>query len=333
MRERSKEKKMILRKINYKVCSALYVARFFAALVAVMIVTISGMTADAAVKQKGFASAEEAVKAWIAAIKADDNKEVLAIFGPGGKEVVYSGDPVEDKQRRAKFIKDYDQKNALAKDGDKMVLSVGEKDWPFPIPLVKKGDQWFFDTKAGKEEILNRRIGENELSTIQTMLAIVDAQREYAMNDLDGDGILEYAEKFRSDAGKKNGLYWETKEGEEPSPLGSLTANARAEGYTKAGSKDKPMPYHGYYFRILKAQGKNAAGGAYDYVVKGQMIGGFAVVAYPAKFGNSGVMTFLVNHDGVVYQKDLGKKTDQAAKAVKKFDPDKTWKKVEEKKN
>jgi hypothetical protein len=291
-----------------------------------MIVTIAGMTADAATKQKGFASAEEAVKAFIAAIKADDNKEVLAIFGSESKEVISSGDPVGDKQRRAKFIKDYDQKNALAKDGDKMVLSVGEKDWPFPIPLVKKGDQWVFDTKAGKEEILNRRIGENELDTIQTMLAIVDAQREYAMKDLDGDGILEYAEKFRSDAGKKNGLHWEAKEGEEPSPIGELVAGARTEGYIKAGTKDNPSPFHGYYFRMLKEQGKYAPGGAFDYVVKGNQIGGFAVVAYPAKFGNSGVMTFVVNHDGVVYQKDLGKNTEKIAKAMTKYDPDKTWK-------
>jgi hypothetical protein len=158
------------------------------------------------------------------------------------------------------------------------------------------------------------------------MLAVVDAQREYALKDIDGDGVPEYAEKFRSDAGKKNGLYWETKEGEEPSPLGDLVAGARAEGYK---AKEKPIPFHGYYFRILKAQGKNAAGGAFDYVLKGKMIGGFAVVAYPAKYGNSGVMTFLVNHDGVVYQKDLGKNTAKTAGAMKKFDPDSTWKKVE----
>jgi len=194
---------------------------------------------------------------------------------------------------------------------------------------VKKGDTWLFDAKKGKDEILNRRIGQNELSTIQTMLAIVDAQREYAMKDLDGDGILEYAEKFRSDANKKNGLYWETKEGEEPSPLGELVASARAEGYTKAGAKDNPSPFHGYYFRMLKKQGKHAAGGAFDYVVKGQQIGGFAVVAYPATYGNSGVMTFIVNHEGVVYQKDLGKNTAKTAKDMKTFDPDKTWKKVE----
>jgi len=203
---------------------------------------------------------------------------------------------------------------------------IGKDDWPFPIPLVKKGDSWFFDTEKGREEVLNRRIGQNELSTIQTMLAIVDAQREYAVKDLDGDGVPEYARKFMSDPGKKNGLYWETKEGEELSPLGPAAAQAREEGYKKSGNK--PIPFHGYYYRILESQGKNAAGGAYDYVVKGKMIGGFAVVAYPAKYGNSGVMTFLVNHDGVVYQKDLGKITAKTANAMKKFDPDSTWKKV-----
>ncbi|MBS1127590.1 MAG: hypothetical protein H6Q93_1579, partial [Nitrospirae bacterium] len=329
IQEYAREMKTMLPQENTKERSGHPVIRVFAAAVLCMILAFSGLQADAAAKQKGFASAEEAVKAAMAAVKSDNNKEVLAIFGPEAKELIYSGDPVEDKQRRERFIHAYDQKNSLNKEGDKMVLSVGEKDWPFPIPLVKKGNQWFFDTKAGKEEILNRRIGENELSTIQTMLAIVDAQREYAMKDLDGDGILEYAEKFRSDAGKKNGLYWITKEGEEPSPLGDLVAGARAEGYTKAGTKDKPMPLHGYYFRLLKAQGKNAAGGAFDYVVKGQMIGGFAVIASPAKYGNSGVMTFLVNHDGVVYQKDLGKNTEKAAKAIKKFDPDKTWVKAQ----
>jgi hypothetical protein len=291
----------------------------------VMIVTFAGMTADAAVKQKGFVSAEEAVKAAIAAVKSNNDKEVLAIFGTEAKDVMFSGDPVSDKERRERFIRAYDQRNSLTKEGDKMVLTVGEKDWPFPIPLVKKGDQWFFDTKAGKEEILNRRIGQNELETIQTMLAIVDAQREYAMEDRDGDGLLQYAQKFWSDPGKKNGLYWETKEGEKPSPMGEMAARARAEGYTR---KDKPVPYHGYYYRILKAQGPNAPDGAYDYLEKGNMIGGFAVVAYPAEYGNSGVMTFMVNHDGVVYQKDLGKKTATTAKAMKKFDPGKTWKKV-----
>jgi hypothetical protein len=324
-----REMKTMLPKMNNKERSAHAVIRVFSTAVLLMILTFAGMSADAAVKQKGFASAEEAVKAAIAAVKSDNNKEVLAIFGVEAKEVIFSGDPVSDKQRRERFIHAYDQKNGLSKEGDKMVLTVGEKDWPFPIPLVKKGEQWFFDTKAGKEEILNRRIGQNELSTIQTMLAIVDAQREYAMKDLDGDGILEYAEKFRSDPGKKNGLYWVTKEGEEPSPLGDLLARARAEGYTQAGAKDKPVPFHGYYFRMLKKQGKHAPGGAFDYVVKKNQIGGFAVVAYPAEYGNSGVMTFVVNHEGVVYQKDLGRNTAKTAKAMTAFDPDKTWKKAE----
>ena len=320
----------MLPEMNNNERPALYVFRFLAAAVVVMILTLAGMTADAALKQKGFASAEEAVKAFAAAMRSHDDKELLAIFGTAAKELISSGDPVSDKQRKERFVSSYDLKNSLGKEGDKMVLIVGEQDWPFPIPLVKKGDQWIFDTKAGKEEILNRRIGENELSTVQTLLAVVDAQREYAMNDRDNDGILEYAEKFRSDPGKKNGLYWETKEGEEPSPLGPLVAQAREAGYEKKQSGGKPSPYYGYYFRILKAQGKDAPGGSYDYVVKGKMIGGFAVVAYPAKYGNSGVMTFIVNHDGVVYEKNIGKNTGKIAKAMKKYDPDKTWKKAEE---
>jgi len=319
----------MLPEMNNKERSARYLLLTFAAAVLCMILAFSGLQADAAAKQKGFASPEEAVKAFIAAIKANDDKEVIAIFGPEAKDLVSSGDPVRDKQRREKFLQAYDQKNSLAKEGDKMMLSVGENDWPFPIPLVKKGDQWVFDTKAGKEEVLNRQIGKNELDTIQTMLAIVDAQREYAMTDHDGDGLIEYAEKAWSEPGKKNGLYWETKEGEEPSPLGEMVVKARAEGYSKKGSKSNPVPLHGYYYRLLNKQGKNAAGGAYDYMVKGNQIGGFAVLAFPAKYGVSGVMTFIVNHDGVVFQKDLGRNTEKAAKAIKKFDPDKTWKKTQ----
>ena len=319
----------MLPEMNNKERSARYLLLTFAAAVLCMILAFSGLQADAAAKQKGFASPEEAVKAFIAAIKANDDKEVIAIFGPEAKDLVSFGDPVRDKQRREKFLQAYDQKNSLAKEGDKMMLSVGENDWPFPIPLVKKGDQWVFDTKAGKEEVLNRQIGKNELDTIQTMLAIVDAQREYAMTDHDGDGLIEYAEKAWSEPGKKNGLYWETKEGEEPSPLGEMVVKARAEGYSKKGSKSNPVPLHGYYYRLLNKQGKNAAGGAYDYMVKGNQIGGFAVLAFPAKYGVSGVMTFIVNHDGVVFQKDLGRNTEKAAKAIKKFDPDKTWKKTQ----
>jgi hypothetical protein len=206
---------------------------------------------------------------------------------------------------------------------------VGSEDWPFPIPLVKKDEYWFFDTMAGKEEILNRRIGRNELNAIQVCLAYVDAQREYVLKDRDGNKLLEYAQKFISSKGKKNGLYWEVKEGEKLSPLGPLVAKAAKEGYIGRKPVGKHTPYHGYYYKILKAQGKNAPGGEYDYIVKEKMIGGFASVAYPAEYGNSGVMTFIVNHDGVVYEKDLGKETEKIATAMKKFDPDKTWKKAE----
>jgi hypothetical protein len=304
-------------------------SRSSAAVVAFLILIFLGGSVLAAVTQRGFATPEEAVKALAEAIRSNDESELLSIFGPTGKELISSGDPVSDLQRREKFTVYFDRKNSLAPEGDKMVLVVGEEDWPFPVPLVKKGDQWLFDTAAGKEEILNRRIGENELSTVQTLLAIVDAQREYAMKDRDNDGVREYAEKFGSDPGRKNGLYWETQPGEEPSPLGELVADARAEGYRRTGSKQGPIAFHGYYFKMLNKQGKHAAGGAFDYFVKNSMIGGFAVVAYPAAYGSSGVMTFVVSHEGVVYEKDLGKNTAKTAMAMVSFDPDKTWKKAE----
>lgn len=288
-----------------------------------------GETFAAAAKQKSFSSPEEALKVAIAAVKSDDDKELLAILGQDAKDIISSGDPVADKTRRQQFIEAYDEKHELVKDGDKMVLVIGKQDWPYPIPLVKKGEGWVFDTVQGREEILNRRIGENEYSAMQVLLATVDAQREYFMKDRDGDGILEYAQKFLSDPGKKNGLYWASKEGEEQSPLGDLVAEARVEGYRAASAGGKPPAYHGYYYKILTAQGKNAAGGAYSYLAKNNMIGGFAVIAAPAEYGNSGVMTFMVNYDGVIYEKDLGKNTLDVAKKIAAFDPDKSWKKVD----
>jgi hypothetical protein len=282
-------------------------------------------------QQKTFKTPEEAAKSLMDALRSNNTKELLAIFGTAGKEIISSGDEVADKTGRERFVKDYEEMNKLEKETDKKVtLVVGKNEWPFAIPIVKKGETWVFDTKAGKEEMLNRRIGRNELNTIQTCLAMVDAQREYAMKDRDGDKLLEYAQKFASTKGKKDGLYWEAKEGEDQSPLGALAARAVEEGYKGRKPGDNPLPYHGYFYRILKAQGKNAPDGAYDYVVRGKMIGGFALVAFPAEYGASGVMTFIVNHDGVVYQKDLGKETGKIAKAMTKFDPDKTWKKVEE---
>lgn len=305
-------------------------AWFLLGLVAIAAITVGVAFAEVSSKApqpKTFGSAEEAVKALVAAVKNNHDQELLAILGPAGEELIYSGDAEADKQGREQFLKAYDEKNRLVPESDGMVLVIGQKDWPYPIPLVKKGTRWFFDTKRGKEEILHRRIGKNELNAIQVCLAVVDAQREYAMLDRDGDGLLEYAEKFASDSGKQNGLYWETKATEEPSPLGELMA--RTEGYFSKDAQGNPQPYHGYYYRMLTAQGKNAAGGAYDFAVKGNVFGGFAVVAYPATYGNSGVMTFIVNHDGVVYQKDLGKDTKKAAQAMKIFDPDQTWAKVQ----
>jgi hypothetical protein len=281
-------------------------------------------------EQKTFKSAEDSVKSLIEAVRANDTKEVVAIFGPAGREIISTGDKVQDRATGERFIKAYDEMNKLEKETDsKVILVLGNEEWPFPIPIVKEGESWRFDTKAGKEELLNRRIGRNELDTIQTCLAYVDAQREYALKDQDGDGLLAYAQKFWSTKGKKDGLYWEAKEGEEQSPMGPLAAQAVREGYTGRKPGDKPKPYHGYYYRILKAQGKNAPGGAYDYVVKGKMIGGFGLVAYPSEYGASGVMTFIVNHDGVVYQKDLGVGTAKIASAMTKFDPDQTWKKAD----
>ena len=283
----------------------------------------------AAAQPKTFASAEEAVKAAVAAARNNDDKEMLAIFGSQAKEILFSGDAVADKRRRGQFVAAYDEKNRLTPQGDNMILTIGKDDLPFAIPLVKKGNGWVFDTDKGKEEILNRRIGENELFTIQALLAVVDAEREYAMKDRDKNGLLEYAQKFISDSGKKNGLYWEVKQGEPESPLGPIMTQRRSEGYQGKPSTT-PTPYHGYYYRILTAQGKDAQGGAYSYLVKGKMIGGFAVVAYPAEYGNSGVMTFIVNHDGKVFQKNLGANAAAIAKSMKEYNPDKSWTEVKQ---
>ncbi|HET9702087.1 MAG TPA: DUF2950 domain-containing protein [Burkholderiales bacterium] len=296
---------------------------------AVMALAVAGVMQPATAaqpKQKSFGSPDEAVTALVEAAKAGDPKALEAVLGPEGKKLG-SGDPVQAKREREQFVAAYQEKHELVKDGDaRATLVIGKNDWPLPIPLVKAGEGWKFDTAAGREEILNRRIGQNELYTIQVLLAIADAQRDYASADRDGDGLLEYAQNFRSGKGKRDGLYWPVKEGEPPSPLGTLAANAVREGYS--GKTVNPKPYWGYYYRILKAQGKDAPGGAYDYMAKGSMIGGFAIVAYPANYGASGVMSFMVSHDGVVYEKDLGKDTPQAAVKLNKFNPGEGWKQV-----
>ncbi|HXX56396.1 MAG TPA: DUF2950 domain-containing protein, partial [Thermodesulfovibrionales bacterium] len=275
-------------------------------------------------------SPEDAVKALIEAVKTDNIDKFVAVLGSGSKSLFSSGDEVEDRAGMERFVKSYEEKNRIEKKGaDRAILYTGNDDYPMPIPIVKKGQSWHFDTKAGKEELLTRRIGRNELQVIDVMETYVDAQREYIKKDWDNDGLYVYAQRLVSTPGKKDGLYWDAKEGEEQSPFGPLVAQATAKGYTKEGRAEKPTPFHGYYFRILKAQGSHAPGGAYDYVSKGKMILGFGLMAYPAKYGSSGIMTFIVNQDGIVYQRNLGKQTAKTAGAMVKYDPDKTWTKVE----
>lgn len=285
-----------------------------------------GMAQAAALKQKTFKSPDATVNALMDATRAHDVKALVSLFGPGSEDLISSGDDVDDAWGRSMFVKAYGEAHRLEKAGDKKrILYVGKDDWPMPVPIVKSGTRWLFQTKEGRQEILSRRIGKNELDAIQTCLATVDAQKEYAVLDRDTDQLLEYAQKFESEKGKSDGLYWETAPGEPLSPLGPLVARATAEGYGNA----ELSPYHGYYFRIVTAQGEHANGGAYSYIVNGNMIGGFAIVAYPALYRASGVKTLIVNHEGVVYEKDLGPETAKQAVAITTFDPDKSWKKVE----
>jgi Protein of unknown function (DUF2950) len=290
-------------------------------LIAILFFTTDGHAATAA--QKSFATPEDAASALVQAVKAHDRSATLAILG-NADDWISSGDAVADRAMGDRFVAAYETKHSFVrKNGDSATLVVGNDEYPFAFPIVKSGDRWRFDTKAGKEELLARRIGENELSAIKVLEAIVDAQMEYASMDRNGDGVLDYAQKFASSPGKHDGLHWPTKEGEPPSPLGPLVARAAGEGYAKKGSG--PTAYHGYYFRLLRGQGKNAAGGALDYVVHGREIGGFAVIAYPAKYGSSGIMTFLVNQDGKVYQADLGRQTVARASTMRTYDPGEGW--------
>lgn len=294
------------------------------------LILFSGLTSAiqaATIQQTIFSSPEEAAKSLAAAVRTNDIKTLRAILGPGGKALISSGDDVSDKAGREKFIKAYEQKNGLKEEKKgRLVLIVGEDNWPLPIPIERKDGKWVFNAKEAKQEILKRRIGRNELRVIGVLQAYSDAQHEYAEKDCSGSGKVEFAQKIISSRGKHDGLYWETNEGKEESPLGPLVAAAAKEGY----SDDDLSPFHGYYFRILKGQGGHAHGGAYNYVVKGKMILGFALVAYPAKHGNSGVMTFIVNQEGVIYEKNLGKDTKHIAESMELFDPDPSWEKVEE---
>jgi hypothetical protein len=274
-----------------------------------LLLVASLLSAEAlAAGPKVYTTPEAAVAELVAAAKAKDAKRLLAIFGPEAEGLVGTG------EARGRFARAYEEAHSIETTGSRAVLVVGRQEWPFPIPLVKEGDGWRFDTAAGRAEILNRRIGQNELSTIQAALAYVDAQREYYRRNPQNDKLLQYAQRIVSSQGKRDGLYYPVKAGEPPSPLGQLYAHPKGE------------PYHGYRYRVLKAQGPAAPGGAYRYVANGRMIGGFALVAYPAQYGVTGVMTLIVSHDGVVYEKDLGPETAALATRMTRFNPDATWK-------
>ena len=324
---------------------AMYFCTLLALLFALLLCagTASGETASGSVQQTLFASPDEATTALVNAVKAKDQTALAGIFGPQYDQLL-SGDAVQDNHEMESFAAAADHSAKLVKAGDaKFTLTIGENNWPFPIPIVREGDKWRFDTTAGMEEILDRRIGENELSAIATCRAYVLAQWEYFTDgDLDNDGVSEYAQKFISTPGKRDGLYWETAQDGKQSPLGVLVAAARTEGYsagrraTAAANNDPATqthprsPYHGYYFKILKAQGPHAPGGKYGYIINGNMIGGYALIAYPDKWGSSGVMTFIVNQQGRVYEKNLGPKTAAIAGAITTFDPDPSWRPVKE---
>lgn len=298
----------------------------FAALFAVVILLFScGKPQSSQIVQKTFASPDEAGAAFLQAANSGDQNALLAIFGPEAKDVLFSGDAVKDKDTLQDFVAAYNQMHRWReiKAGGEM-LFVGADNFPFPIPLGKNpSGQWYFDTAAGKDEILARRIGRDELTAIAVSSAVASAQQQYFSRTHEGDKVKQYAQMFVSDEGKENGLYWTVPDDQTPSPLGQLGDFAKAAGYTNSG--EKPQPFDGYYFRILTKQGDKAKGGAKDYLVNGEMTGGFAILAYPAEYRSSGIMTFIVGKDGIVYQKDLGENTADAAVALTEYDPGNGW--------
>lgn len=297
------------------------------AFISLLIVIVAAQAAcSRSVPQKDFASAEEAAQALVAAAQSNDMRALLEVLGKDAEPVVSSGDEVQDRNSRERFLQSYEQSHVLDTSVEgATTLVVGTDEWPFPFPIVQHEGRWRFDSSAGIEEVLNRRVGANELATIQSSLAFVDAEREYYALNPENDPLLHYAQKLISTEGRKDGLYWPTAGNQMPSPLGEEFAQARAEGYFDA-DVSRSSPFHGYVYRLLKSQGSNAKGGAYDYMVGNKMLGGFALIAAPAEYGSSGVMTFLVNHDGVVYSKDLGEDTAKAALSIQSFDPDQSWK-------
>jgi Protein of unknown function (DUF2950) len=296
-----------------------------AALAMLLLACFSAGSAAQEKGQKSFSSPEEASQALAAAAQSNDEKTMLEILGPDTKGIVSSGDPTQDAENHTNFARKYQQMHRFVKEPNGfIVLYIGAENWPTPIPLAMKGNAWFFDTEAGKMEILLRRIGRNELSAIRICQELVAAQKEYyaAQNS-------QYAKQIFSDAGQHNGLYWKVSEGQPQSPIGPLVASAVVEGYSK-GQAGPPTPYRGYLFHILTRQGKHAPGGAKNYIANGKMTEGFAFVAYPAEYRSSGVMTFIVNQDGIVYQKDLGKKTEGLGKSMQEYNQDSSWSKAEE---
>jgi hypothetical protein len=276
--------------------------------------------------QQTFSTPEQAAAALADAWGREDKAQLLKIFGAGGAKLISSGDPVADDNARRLLASEFNANHKIEYEGDgKAVLSIGKDDFPLPIPLAKVGSAWHFDTKQGEQEILDRRIGRNELNAIEVCHAYVEAQREYAAMNSPGKGQREYARKFRSSPGRRDGLYWGAENAADQSPFGPLVASAEAEGY-RPNVAGTPTPYHGYYFKILTRQGPSAAGGTKDYVASGQMTGGFAMIAFPAKYGNSGIMTFIVDQTGIVFEKNLGPGTEAAARKITAYDPDQSWK-------
>ncbi|MFL6649691.1 MAG: DUF2950 domain-containing protein [Sulfurifustaceae bacterium] len=302
-------------------------ATFRLVVFAAALLASSAWGADA---QRTFATPEDAARALVAAAKAADTDALVAILGADARSILSSGDARIDQRNRERFVSAYEESNKLDEAGDATrVLVVGKEAWPFPIPLVQAAPGWRFDATAGAQEILNRHIGRNELAAIQVIEAYVDAQREYYLRNPQNDKLLQYAQKLVSAEGKRDGLYWPVQAGERPSPLGPLIGGLHATNTaTATHDATTSAPYFGYRYRILKAQGPDAPGGAYSYLAQGTMIGGFALIAWPVAYGKSGVMTFIVNHEGVVYEKDLGPDTVAEAQKITEFNPDKSWKRV-----
>lgn len=280
-------------------------------------------TSTVASAQQPFKSPAEAATALVEAARGNDLNRLYTILGMGGRDMLTSGDPIADAGDRQRFVTAYDSRHSVSENGDAATILIGQDDFSFPIPIVRAGGGWKFDVDAGRREIIARRIGRNELDAMQVSLAIFDAQQEYAAKDRKGGGSGAYAQRIVSRAGARDGLYWNSAAGDDPSPLGQLAADAAAEGYSAGETR---RPFHGYFYKILTRQGPSAPGGAFDYVVGGKMIGGFGLLAYPAEYGRSGVMSFMLNHDGILYQKDLGLGTPYTAARMRSFNPSKGWK-------